>query len=66
MAAITNEVKYPNGNKASLPFVKDAIRNDPMIYPSAATRAKLHALPAMPPEQARFVTRLWTKFRTAQ
>jgi putrescine transport system substrate-binding protein len=66
MAGITNTVKYPNGNRASLPFVEGAIRNDPAIYPSAETRAKLHTLPAMTPEEARLVTRLWTRFRTGE
>lgn len=66
MAGITNAVKYPNGNLASLRFVQDAIKNDPAAYPGAETRAKLHLLPAMAPEEARLVTRLWTQFRTGQ
>ena len=66
MAAITNAVRYPNGNRGSLPFVAGAIKNDPAIYPSAETRAKLHTLPAMTPEETRLVTRLWTRFRTGQ
>jgi len=66
MAAITNTVKYPNGNRASLPFVQEAIKNDPQIYPDAEARTKLHNLPAMTPEQVRLVTRLWTRFRTGQ
>jgi putrescine transport system substrate-binding protein len=66
MAGITNTVKYPNGNRASLPFVEGAIKNDPAIYPGAETRAKLHTLPAMTPEESRLVTRLWTRFRTGE
>jgi putrescine transport system substrate-binding protein len=66
MAGITNAVKYPNGNRASLKYVQDAIRNDPEIYPDAATRAKLHSMPETPPELARLMTRLWTRFRTGQ
>ncbi len=66
MAGITNAVKYPNGNRAALPFVQEAIRNDPEIYPDAETRAKLRTLPSMPPETTRLVTRLWTRFRTGQ
>jgi len=66
MAGITNAVRYPNGNKASLQFVQDPIKNDSQIYPDAETRAKLHTLPAMTPEQTRLVTRLWTRFRTGQ
>ena len=66
MGAITNAVKYPNGNRASLPFVQDAIKNDPAVYPDDKTRAKLHELPATEPELNRLRTRLWTRFRTGQ
>ncbi len=66
MANITNAVKYPNGNSAALPFVEASIRSDPAIYPDAETRAKLHVLPAMTPEETRLVTRLWTRFRTGE
>ena len=61
IADFTNAVKYPNGNRASLPFVQDAIKNDPALYPDAETRAKLHTLKPMPPDFARLVTRLWTQ-----
>jgi putrescine transport system substrate-binding protein len=66
MAGITNTVKYPNGNRASLRFVQDSIKNDPEIYPGTEVRAKLHNLPTMTPEEDRLVTRLWTRFRTGE
>jgi putrescine transport system substrate-binding protein len=66
MADITNSVKYPNGNRASLRFVHDAIKNDPAIYPDADTRAKLHVELATPPELVPLVTRLWTRFRAGE
>jgi putrescine transport system substrate-binding protein len=66
MAGITNAVKYPNGNRASLRFVHDAIKNDPSIYPDAETRAKLHTLTPTPPELVPLMTRLWTRFRAGQ
>lgn len=66
MADITNATKYPNGNRASLAFVQDALKNDPTIYPGPEIRAKLHVLPEMTPEQTRLVTRLWTRFRTGE
>ena len=66
MASITNATKYPNGNRASLAFVEDALKNDPTIYPGPEIRAKLHVLPEMTPEQTRLVTRLWTRFRTGE
>ncbi|MGA2778763.1 MAG: polyamine ABC transporter substrate-binding protein [Steroidobacteraceae bacterium] len=66
IAAVTNAVKYPNGNSASLPFVSEAIKGDPSIYPSAAARAHLHAMFAQPPEYSRLMTRIWTRFRTGE
>jgi putrescine transport system substrate-binding protein len=64
IAAITNYINYPNGNSASLSLVTDTIRNDESIYPSAATRARLHTNKAVPLEYSRLVTREWTRFRT--
>lgn len=66
MADITNALKYPNGNKTSLPFVQEAIKNDPAIYPDAQTRAKMSIETMQPPEVKRLMTRLWTQFRTGQ
>jgi putrescine transport system substrate-binding protein len=64
IAGITNYVKYPNGNSASLPLVRAAIREDESIYPNAATRARLVTAEAVPPEYSRLITREWTRFRT--
>jgi len=66
IAAITNSVKYPNGNSASLPFVKDDIKGDPSVFPSAAARSNLHPMFAQPPDYSRMITRLWTRFRTGE
>ena len=66
MADITNALKYPNGNEASLPFVQEAIKSDPAIYPDAKTRATMAIETMQPPEVKRLMTRLWTQFRTGQ
>jgi putrescine transport system substrate-binding protein len=66
IAGITNYIKYPNGNSASLPLVSADIRNDPTIYPDAATRGRLIPPRDPPPDYARLVTREWTRFRTGQ
>jgi putrescine transport system substrate-binding protein len=66
MAAITNAVKYPNGNLASVPFVDPAIANDPEIYLDARTRAKLQVHRAQPPDYSRIVMREWTRFKTGE
>jgi putrescine transport system substrate-binding protein len=66
MADISNVLKYRSGNKASLPLVHEAIRNDPATYPDEQTRAKLSIETMQPPELKRLMTRLWTRFRTGQ
>ena len=63
-AAITNSIKYPNGNLAALPLVQAAIKNDESIYPNQATRARLTPIKAVSPEYSRLLTREWTRFRT--
>jgi putrescine transport system substrate-binding protein len=65
-AAITNAIHYPNGNAASLPLVKAEIRDDPSVYPDAATRARLISISAVSMEYSRAVSREWTRFRTGQ
>jgi putrescine transport system substrate-binding protein len=63
-ASITNSIRFPNGNAAALPLVDPEIRNDPIIYPTAATRERLAPVTAMSAEYARLVAREWTRFRT--
>ena len=63
-AGITNYIKYPNGNSASLPLVQASIKNDEAIYPNEKTRARLISPRAVPLEYSRLITREWTRFRT--
>jgi putrescine transport system substrate-binding protein len=65
-AAISNYIKYPNGNAASLPLIDTALSSDPRVYPDAATRARLVTNSAITLEYSRVVTRAWTRFRTGQ
>jgi putrescine transport system substrate-binding protein len=65
-AAISNYIKYPNGNRASLPYLDASIKTDPSIYPDAATRLRLLTNSAVSLDYSRLVTREWTKFRTGE
>lgn len=65
-AAISNYIRYPNGNAASLPLIDPALRGDPSIYPDAATRGRLVTSSAPTLEYSRLVTRAWTRFRTGR
>jgi len=66
MAAITNAVKYPNGNLASMPYIDRSIASDAGIYLDAPTRARLQVHRAQPPDYARTITREWTRFKTGE
>lgn len=66
MANITNFVQFPNGNAASTPLVDDVLRNDPGIYPDAATMAKIYTFPDLPANAQRAMTRSWTKIKSGR
>jgi len=65
-AKITNYIRYPNGNLASLPLVEADIKDDPSVFPDEATRARLKYHSAAPADYSRLVTREWTRFRTGE
>jgi putrescine transport system substrate-binding protein len=66
MAAISNAVKYPNGNSAATALVDKEITSDPGIYPSAEVQAKLYAIADLPAATQRVMTRSWTKIKSGK
>ena len=66
MANISNSVYYASGNKASVPFVDEAIRNNPGVYPTPDTMAKLFTLKVQDPKLDRVRTRAWTKVKSGK
>ena len=66
IAAISNYVRYPNGNSAATPFIDPSVRNDPAVYPDAATRARLVTDSGVPLNYSRLLTHAWRRFRTGQ
>ncbi|HET8691900.1 MAG TPA: polyamine ABC transporter substrate-binding protein [Steroidobacteraceae bacterium] len=66
IAKVTNKVRFANGNLASLPYVADDIKNDPGIYPDAATRERLHPDLAESQQFSRELNRAWTRVRSGE
>lgn len=66
MAEITNEVRFPNGNKAATELVDKDISGDPSIYPPADVTAKLYAISDLPAATQRLLTRSWTKIKSGK
>lgn len=65
-ARLTNTYKYSTGNTKSVALVEADLRDNPSVFPDASTRARLHVIVNVSPEQARIVTRYWTRFRTGR
>ncbi|HZF16189.1 MAG TPA: polyamine ABC transporter substrate-binding protein [Steroidobacteraceae bacterium] len=66
IAAVTNFVTYANGNLASLPFVDEAVKNNPNIYPTPEMRNKLYPHMSESQEYSRQLNRAWTTIKTGQ
>lgn len=64
IAAVTNYVNYANGNKASLEFVDESVKNDPSVYPSDEVREKLFTQVVYSQRFNRSLTRAWTSVKT--
>ncbi len=64
IAAITNTVGQANGNAAALPYVTEAIRDDPDIYMSDEIMRRLTIDRAWSPQQMREISRAWTRIQT--
>lgn len=66
MAAITNFTGYPTANAKARPEVEASMRDNPDIYPDAATFERLIAGKDIPQADMRARMRVWTKFKTQQ
>ena len=65
-AGLTNAVGQANGNAASLPYVAEAIRNDPTIYPSDEVYRRLTIDRSRSPEQLPVISRAWARIKAAR
>lgn len=63
-ASLTNKVFYANPNKASKPFVKPEVANNPAVFLSEADMKKMVAPDALTNDIRRTMTRLFTSFKT--
>ena len=66
IAGISNQIHYPNGNKDSIPLLNAAIRNDPGMYPPAATLAKMVDDVVPLPADRRARNRAWTRIKSGK
>ncbi|MCC7276219.1 MAG: extracellular solute-binding protein, partial [Alphaproteobacteria bacterium] len=65
-ARSSNLVGYASGNKAALPLLDAAVRDDPRIYPPKAVFDKFYALTPTDAAYERLRTRAWTRIKTGR
>ena len=65
-AGLTNKVFYANPNKASRPFVKPEIANNPTVFPNDEQLRNMAAPDAIGNDIRRTMTRLYTSFKTGR
>lgn len=66
MAAITNQVRYPNAIPGSRALVEEAVRNDPSVFPPAEALSRSFVAGTPPREAERLRTRLWSRFKAGR
>jgi putrescine transport system substrate-binding protein len=64
IAEITNDIHYGNDNLAARPYVDPQLLNDPAVYPSPETRARLYLPAELGADYDRARTRVWTRIKT--
>ncbi len=63
VAEISNFVFYANPNSDSTPFLDEALRSDPGIYPTPEVKAKLFVMATPSDKEMRSLNRLWTRIK---
>ena len=66
IAAVTNTVKYPNGNAQATQYVDKDVLADPSVYPPQDVKVKLVPDLADTEETTRIMTRGWQKVTTGK
>jgi putrescine transport system substrate-binding protein len=62
----SNFVNYANANAQATHLVNEDLRNDPGIYPTPETKARLKTNLAKSPDFTRLLNRAWTRFTTGR
>lgn len=66
IAAITNEVRYPNAVPASKPMIDQAITSDPNVYPREEDFERFFTVSGVPQTADRARNRTWARFKAGR
>jgi len=65
-ASVTRFIGFATANAAAVPLLEPAVRDNTVIYPPAAVRARFELQKAYSPEEARTFSRAWLNFTSGQ
>jgi len=65
-AAVTRFIGFATANAAAIPQLEPAVRDNTVIYPPAAVRARFELQKVYSPEEARIFSRAWLNFTSGQ
>jgi putrescine transport system substrate-binding protein len=66
IAQVTNATQFANANRDAAAFVDPAVQSDPLVYPPAEVRSRLHLVPAESLPYARLRSRMWLRVRSGE
>jgi putrescine transport system substrate-binding protein len=65
-AEVTRFIGFASGNSAALPLLDSAVRNNVIVYPTPAVRARFDTGQIYSMDEMRTFTRVWQRFSTGQ
>ena len=65
-ASVTRFIGFATANAAAMPLLEPAVRDNTVIYPPAAVRARLQLQQVYTPEEMRTFNRAWLDFKSGQ
>ena len=65
-ASVTRFIGFATANAAAMPLLEPSVRDNAVIYPPAAVRARFELQKSYSPEEMRIFNRAWTDFKSGQ
>jgi putrescine transport system substrate-binding protein len=65
-AEVTRFIGFASGNAAAVPLLEPAVRDNTIVYPPAAIRARFETGQVYSMDEMRLYTRAWQRFSTGQ
>jgi len=62
-AELSNMIGSGNANAAAMPFIEDAVKSNPAVFPDAEKQKRLEMLKDLPRKERRLMNRFWTEVK---